>query len=126
MLGSTGRQGDQAQKQSRCNSHGDPPQRVCTSFGYLGLNRHRRPEPATDRLAQPDRGSFTGLERWPLCGQKRITRPPARDERRPSMSTLKTDAPPASASLAVSELNLPAPRASILLVDDQPARLLSY
>jgi CheY-like chemotaxis protein len=42
------------------------------------------------------------------------------------MSTLKTDAPPASASLAVSEPPLPAPRASILLVDDQPARLLSY
>jgi signal transduction histidine kinase len=42
------------------------------------------------------------------------------------MSTLKTDAPTASAQLAVSEANLPAPRASILLVDDQPARLLSY
>jgi signal transduction histidine kinase len=42
------------------------------------------------------------------------------------MSRLKTDAPPASASLAVSDPNLPATRASILLVDDQPARLLSY
>src|SRR4029453_15943410 len=58
--------------------------------------------------------------------QNRVIRPPARDERRPSMSTLKTDAPTASAQLAVSEPNLPAPRASILLVDDQPARLLSY
>jgi signal transduction histidine kinase len=39
------------------------------------------------------------------------------------MSTLKTDAPPASAAPAV---DAPAARASILLVDDQPARLLSY
>src|SRR6185503_4181847 len=60
------------------------------------------------------------------CGQNRRTRPPARDERRPSMSTLKTNTPPTRAPLAVSEHTLPAPRASILLVDDQPARLLSY
>jgi signal transduction histidine kinase len=42
------------------------------------------------------------------------------------MSTLKPDAPAVSAPLAVSEPQPPAPRASILLVDDQPARLLSY
>jgi len=42
------------------------------------------------------------------------------------MSTLKTDAASASAAPAVSESQTPAPRASILLVDDQPARLLSY
>ncbi|HKQ15226.1 MAG TPA: response regulator [Steroidobacteraceae bacterium] len=42
------------------------------------------------------------------------------------MSTLKPDAPVASAPLAVGEPHPPAPRASILLVDDQPARLLSY
>jgi signal transduction histidine kinase len=42
------------------------------------------------------------------------------------MSTLKTDAPCAGAPLAGSEPQPPAPRASILLVDDQPARLLSY
>jgi signal transduction histidine kinase len=41
------------------------------------------------------------------------------------MSTLKPDAPAVSAPLAVSEPQPPAPRASILLVDDQPARLLS-
>jgi signal transduction histidine kinase len=43
-----------------------------------------------------------------------------------TMSTLKPDAPSVSAPLAVSEPQPPAPRASILLVDDQPARLLSY
>jgi signal transduction histidine kinase len=42
------------------------------------------------------------------------------------MSTLKPDAPVASAPLAVGEPHPLAPRASILLVDDQPARLLSY
>ncbi len=42
------------------------------------------------------------------------------------MSTLKTDSPSVAAAAAVSEPQSPAPRASILLVDDQPARLLSY
>ena len=42
------------------------------------------------------------------------------------MSMLKTDSPRASTAPAVSESQPPAPRASILLVDDQPARLLSY
>ena len=42
------------------------------------------------------------------------------------MSTLKTDSPSVAAAAAVSEAQSPAPRASILLVDDQPARLLSY
>jgi signal transduction histidine kinase len=42
------------------------------------------------------------------------------------MSTLKTDAPSASALPAVREPQPPESRASILLVDDQPARLLSY
>ena len=42
------------------------------------------------------------------------------------MSTLKTNASPASPPTVDSEPPPPAPRASILLVDDQPARLLSY
>jgi signal transduction histidine kinase len=43
------------------------------------------------------------------------------------MSTLKTDSTPAAGTApGVSEAQPPAPRASILLVDDQPARLLSY
>jgi signal transduction histidine kinase len=41
------------------------------------------------------------------------------------MSTAKTDSTPAGTAPGVSE-SLPAARASILLVDDQPARLLSY
>ena len=41
------------------------------------------------------------------------------------MSMLKTDSSPASTAAAVGE-SQPASRASILLVDDQPARLLSY
>jgi signal transduction histidine kinase len=41
------------------------------------------------------------------------------------MSTVKTDSTPAGTAPGVSE-SLPAARASILLVDDQPARLLSY
>ena len=42
------------------------------------------------------------------------------------MSTLKTDSSSVAAASAVSEPAAPAQRASILLVDDQPARLLSY
>jgi len=42
------------------------------------------------------------------------------------MSMLKTDSSPASTAAAVGESQPPASRASILLVDDQPARLLSY
>jgi signal transduction histidine kinase len=42
------------------------------------------------------------------------------------MSTLKTDASSVSAPATVSQPQATAPRASILLVDDQPARLLSY
>jgi signal transduction histidine kinase len=41
------------------------------------------------------------------------------------MSTVKTDSTPAGTAPGVCE-SLPAARASILLVDDQPARLLSY
>jgi signal transduction histidine kinase len=42
------------------------------------------------------------------------------------MSMLKTDSSAAAAAPGVSESQPPATRASILLVDDQPARLLSY
>jgi signal transduction histidine kinase len=42
------------------------------------------------------------------------------------MSTLKTGSSSGAAAAAVSEPQSSAPRASILLVDDQPARLLSY
>jgi signal transduction histidine kinase len=42
------------------------------------------------------------------------------------MSMLKTDSPRSGTAPGVSEAQPPAPRASILLVDDQPARLLSY
>ena len=42
------------------------------------------------------------------------------------MSTLKTDSSPVAAASATSEPRVSAQRSSILLVDDQPARLLSY
>ncbi len=42
------------------------------------------------------------------------------------MSTLKTDSSPVAAAPALIEQSSPPQRASILLVDDQPARLLSY
>src|SRR5262245_22719469 len=42
------------------------------------------------------------------------------------MSTLKTDSTPAAVTAPGASESSPATRASILLVDDQPARLLSY
>src|SRR5688572_28804812 len=66
-----------------------------------------------------DRGSFTRPARWPL---------PADQYRSPPviMSTPKAQSASVGAAPAISEPQ-PAPaRASILLVDDLPARLLSY
>jgi signal transduction histidine kinase len=71
-----------------------------------GLNRHPRPEPATRPAHYPMPAVGTGS-------------PPV------IMSAPKADSAPVGAAPIVSEPQPPA-RASILLVDDQPARLLSY